>query len=59
MAIHHANQLNPNNIAHKLSTDNYANQKSPTSPAYQKRERQIRQTESRRELLCFSLPIST
>jgi hypothetical protein len=33
---HHANQLNPNNIAHKLATDNHANQKNPTSPAYQK-----------------------
>lgn len=35
-ADHHGNQLNPNNVAHKLATDNRANQKNPTSQAHQK-----------------------
>jgi len=35
-ADHHANQRNPNNIAHKQALDNHANQKNPTSKAYTK-----------------------
>lgn len=35
-ADHHANQLNPNNIAHNHVNDNRSNQKNPTSPVYDK-----------------------
>lgn len=35
-ADHHANQLNPNNPAHKQANDNHANQKNPTSSVYPK-----------------------
>jgi hypothetical protein len=33
-ANHHANQHNPNNIAHKQVNDNRSNQGNPTSPVY-------------------------
>ena len=33
-ADHHANQLNPNHLAHKQARDNLANQKNPNNPAY-------------------------
>jgi hypothetical protein len=35
-ADHHANQHNPNNIAHKHVNDNRSNQKNPISPVYEK-----------------------
>lgn len=31
---HHANQGNPNNVAHKATKDNRANQMNPNNPAY-------------------------
>jgi hypothetical protein len=33
-ADHHANQHNPDNIAHKHVNDNRSNQGNPTSPVY-------------------------
>ncbi|UVW30664.1 hypothetical protein [Massilia sp. H6] len=35
-ANHHANQKNPNNVAHKHVNDNRSNQGNPTSHTYDK-----------------------
>lgn len=32
---HHANQSNPNNLAHQAAQNNHANQMNPINPAYQ------------------------
>ena len=51
---HHANQLNPNNPAHKSAMDNHANQLNPNNEAFKRKQQADFQEEYDAELLLYS-----